>query len=153
MRRLLTPLTLIGLTLASATTAADTLLDAQALATTQGIATWPLVDARELSERSRQPIPGALDPGSGLTLSGPVLILGSDPESARRVARELEQRIPGLTAYVPAGGVEDLRALRPELGGVAPAGELGAMPGTFTIPRDTCQPGQPAHVFTDEKAP
>lgn len=143
----------MGLALAATTASADTLLDAQALGATQGIATWPLVDARELSERSRQPIPGALDSGAELTLSGPVLIIGSDPESARRIAQELETRLPGLTAYVPAGGIDDLRALRPELGGMAPSGELGAMPGTFTIPRDTCQPGQPAHVFTDEKAP
>lgn len=144
---------LIALTLGMAEAPAETLLDTQAIASAQGIAAWPLVDGRDLAERSRQPIPGALDPGAAVALSGPVLVIGSDPESARRAALELEQRLPGLTAYVPAGGLDDLRSVRPELGSLAPQEAAGAMPGTFTIPRDTCQPGQPAHVFTDQKTP
>jgi hypothetical protein len=129
---------------------AETLVDAQALATLEGAAAWPLVDARDLAERSQSPIPGALDPDQAPATAGGVLVIGTDTAGARRVAREIEARLPGSKVVVVDGGVDALRGLRPELANLPSALGITGMPGTFTIPKDTCQPGKPVHTFTDQ---
>lgn len=128
--------------------AAETLVDAEALAKLEGAAQWPVVDMRELDERSREPIPGALEFGPELNVSGPVLVVASEDSIAQLTAAAIESRLPGAKAYVVSGGIETLRAVRPEL--LPPPGSSN-MPGTFTIPSDTCQPGSPLHTFTEEK--
>jgi len=158
MKRWLSLAPLAAAALLTTGAGAETLVDAQGLAAMEGLATWPIVDARDLSERSQQPIPGTLEFGpefevpAKLLVSGKLLVIGPDTATARRVAKQIEGRIPGITALVPEGGLEMLRGVRPDLGGMSSSVGGRWVPSTFTIPRDTCQPGTPAHVFSDQKA-
>lgn len=128
--------------------AAEEMVDAQALEALEGVGGWQVVDVRDLADRSRSPIPGALDSDPELTLTGPVLVVGSEDRVARLTAAELESRFDGVQAYAVEGGGDTLRAIRVEL---LPSFSAGSMPGTFTIPSDTCQPGAPLHTFSDEE--
>jgi rhodanese-related sulfurtransferase len=127
---------------------AEEVVDAASLAKLEGAAGWPVVDIRELSERSREPIPGALEFGPELNVSGPVLVLASADSIAQLTAVAIESRLPRAQAYAISGGIDTLRVIRPDL---LPAMGGGNMPGTFTIPSDTCQPGPALHTFTEEK--
>lgn len=131
----------------AAAAAAEEVVDAASLAALEGAAGWPVVDARELAERSREPIPGALEFGSELDVTGPVLVIASEDSIARLTAVAIESRLRSAQAYAVLGGLDTLRTIRPEL---LPALE-GNMPGTFNIPSDTCQPGEPLHTFSEEK--
>jgi len=128
--------------------AAEEVVDAEALAKLEGAAGWPVVDVRELAERSREPIPGALEFGPELEVSGPVLVVASEESIARLTAVAIESRLRSAQAYVVAGGIETLRTIRPDL---LPSVGDSNMPGTFTIPSDTCQPGPALHTFSEEK--
>lgn len=127
---------------------AEEVVDAKGLAALEGAAGWPVVDVRELADRSREPIPGALEFGPELDVSGPVLVVASEDSIAQLTAVAIESRLSSVVAYVVSGGIDTLRSIRPDLlqsfGG-------SNMPGTFTIPSDTCQPGKPLHTFTEEK--
>ncbi len=128
--------------------AAETPVDGEALKKLGGAAHWTVVDARELSERSREPIPGAIDYGPGLRVEGRVLVIASADSLAVRAARSIESRLRAVEAFAVSGGIETLAVIRPEL---LASLEGGGMPGTFTIPRDTCQPGAPLHVYTSDQ--
>lgn len=132
----------------AATALAETVVDAEALAGLEGAAEWPVVDVRELAERSREPIPGALEFGPELNVSGPVLVIASEDSIARLSAVAIESRLRSAEAYAVTGGIDTLRTIRSDL--LSPLGG-GNMPGTFTIPSDTCQPGEPLHTFSEEK--
>lgn len=127
--------------------AAVEVVDAESLARLEGAAGWPVVDVRELAERSREPIPGALELGPELQVTGPVLVIASEDSIAQLTAVAIESRLRGAQAYAVSGGIDTLRRIRPDL---LPTLE-GSMPGTFTIPSDTCQPGEPLHTFSEEK--
>lgn len=137
---------LLSLWLAAAA-AAEEVVDAASLATLEGASGWPVVDERELSERSREPIPGALEFGPELDVTGPVLVIASEDSIARLTAVAIESRLRNVQAYAISGGIDTLRRIRTDL---LPAIE-GNMPGTFNIPSDTCQPGEPLHTFSEEK--
>lgn len=126
---------------------AEEVVDAERLASLEGAESWPVVDVRDLVDRSRVAIPGALEFDAQLSLSGPVLVVGSEDSMARLSAVALESRFEGVDAYAVAGGIDSLRAIRSDL---PQAPQAGAMPGTFTIPSDTCQAGEPLHTFSDE---
>lgn len=128
--------------------AAEEVVGAEALAKLEGAAGWPVVDVRDLAERSREPIPGALEFGPELEVSGPVLVVASEESIARLTAVAIESRLRSAEAYVVAGGIETLRTIRPDL---LPSMGDSNMPGTFTIPSDTCQPGPALHTFSEEK--
>ncbi len=127
---------------------AETLVDGEALKNLDGAAHWTVVDARELSERSLEPIPGAIDYGPRLQVEGRILVIASDDSLAARVARSIESRLPTVEAFAVSGGIQTLRVIRPKL-----LSDLdgGGMPSTFTIPRDTCQPGAPLQVYADDE--
>jgi rhodanese-related sulfurtransferase len=137
---------LFSLCLAAATVAEE-VVDAAALARLEGAAGWPVVDVRDLSERSREPIPGALEFGPELSVAGPVLVVASEESIAQLTAVAIESRLPSAEAYAVSGGVDTLRAIRSDL---LPSPDGSNMPGTFTIPSDTCQVGEPLHTFSDE---
>ncbi len=145
MFRLIVLLSSLWLTAAAT---AEEVVDAKALAGLEGAAGWPVVDVRELADRSREAIPGALEFGPELDVSGPVLVVASEDSIAQLTAVAIESRLSSVVAYAVSGGIDALRSIRPDLlqsfGG-------NNMPGTFTIPRDTCQPGKPLHTFTEEK--
>ncbi|MCW8827947.1 MAG: hypothetical protein OQK94_02700 [Gammaproteobacteria bacterium] len=128
--------------------AAEEVVDAEALAALEGAGHWPVVDVRDLADQSRVPIPGALEFGPELALSGPVLVVGSENSIARLTAVALESRFDGVQAYAVEGGIDTLRTIRTEL---LPSLGGDSMPGTFTIPSDTCQPGPALHTFSDEE--
>lgn len=123
--------------------AAEAMVDAATLSSLEGASQWPVVDVRDLGERSLQPIPGARDFTPELDLAGPVLVVGSDDSAAHRAAAAIEARLSRVQAHWVAGGIDSLRTIRPDL----PAGS-GTMPESFTIPSDTCQPGEPLHTFS-----
>ncbi len=135
---------LFGLT---TTLFAETVVDAAALSQMKDAANWPVVDVRELSERSMSPIPGSLDFDSELSVEGKILVIASDHVRALLVARAIEEQLTGVEAFVVDGGLQTLQTLRSELRSLS--GESG-MPGTFNIPTDTCEPGNPLHTFSDE---
>jgi rhodanese-related sulfurtransferase len=132
----------------AAAAVAEEVVDAASLAKLEGAAGWPVVDVRDLSERSRAPIPGALEFGPGLNVSGPVLVLASEESIAQLTAVAIESRLPSAQAYAVSGGIDTLRTIRSDL---LPSLGDSNMPGTFTIPSDTCQPGPALHTFTEEK--
>lgn len=132
----------------AAAACAETVVDAEALSKLEGAAGWPVVDVRDLAERSREPIPGALEFGPELNLSGPVLVIASEDSIAQLTAVAIESRLRSAQAYAVAGGIETLRTIRSDL---LPSVGGSNMPGTFTIPSDTCQPGEPLHTFSEEK--
>lgn len=127
---------------------AEEVVDAKALAALDGAAGWPVVDVRELADRSREPIPGALEFGPELKVTGPVLVVASEDSIAQLTAVAIESQLRSAMAYVVSGGIDTLRLIRPEL--LQSLGDSN-MPGTFNIPRDTCQPGKPLHTFSEEK--
>lgn len=137
----------LALTLVSAVQA-ETVVDVEGLQALKGAAYWPVVDVRALSERSSDPIPNALEFGPDLDVSGRVLVVASDDEDARATARAIESRLRTVEAYVVAGGLPTLRTIRADL---LPSILDGNMPGTFTIPHNTCQTGKPLHTFSSEK--
>lgn len=145
MFRMMTPLFLLCFT---ASALAETVVDAGALAQLDGAAAWPVVDVRDLSDRSRKPIPGALEFGPELDVAGPVLVVAGEDQVAQLTAVAIEARLRGAEAFAVAGGLESLQTIRPDL--LRDSGG-GNMPGTFTIPSDTCQPGEPLHTYSDEK--
>lgn len=124
------------------------LVDADGLAGLEGANEWPVVDARDLFDQSRNPIPGAIAYERGITLSGPVLVVASDPRNAREAAEELEGRLEGVEAHAVLGGTEDLRRIRSDLSPET-VGNTN-MPSSYTIPSDTCQPGPALHTFSDQ---
>lgn len=123
---------------------AETLVDAEALKQLEDVASWPIVDVRELSERSMAPIPGALEFDSELSVEGKVLLVASDNTIASMVAQAIEEKLKDVEVFVVDGGLETLKVIHPELR------SLSGMPGTFNIPTDTCEPGNPLHTFSDE---
>jgi rhodanese-related sulfurtransferase len=131
-----------------ASAAAEEVVDAASLARLEGAAGWPVVDVRELADRSREPIPGALDFGPELDVTGPVLVIASEDSIAQLTAVAVESRLRNAQAYAVMGGIETLRTIRPDL---LPSMGNGNMPRSFTIPSDTCQPGNPLHTFSEEK--
>lgn len=137
--------TALALALASAVQA-ETVVDAEGLQALEGAAYWAVVDVRALSDRSSDPIPNALEFAPDLDVSGPVLVLASDDEVARATAKAIESRLRTVEAYAVAGGMATLRTIRPDL---LPSILEGNMPGTFTIPHNTCQTGKPLHTFSD----
>jgi hypothetical protein len=140
-RRALLGFMLLGPLAANGEMLADaSLLEAMAAAD------WPVVDGRDLAERSQQAIAGALPFDAELRLDAAhVLVLAEDDAAARVLARVVEARFPGTTAVAVAGGAPTLRGVRR----AAAAAFVDGMPRNFTIPSDTCQPGEPLHIFTD----
>ncbi|WP_175452446.1 hypothetical protein [Thiohalomonas denitrificans] len=131
------------------TAVAEVVVDAEALAKLEGATGWPVVDVRGPAERSRVPIPDGRDLGPELDeVTGRVLVIASDDEIAQEAARAVESRLRTVEAFAVKGGIDTLRVIRPDL---LPSIESGAMPGTYTIPTDTCQPGPALHTFSDEK--
>lgn len=126
---------------------AETLADADMLLTVQGVVDMPLVDARDLSERSLNPIPGSLDYSAELLVVGKVLLLAPDEAVAVDIAQAIESRLPNVHIFIIAGGLETLRMVRPDL---LPKPGLYNMPKTFTIPSNTCESGPALHVFGDD---
>jgi len=129
------------------TATAEEVVDAKALAGLEGAAGWPVVDVRELADRSREPIPGALEFGPELDVSGPVLVVASEDSIAQLTAVAIESRLRSAVAYAVSGGIDTLRSMRPDLLRLL---DDSNMPGTFTIPSDTCQQGEPLHTFSDQ---
>lgn len=127
----------------------ETLMEADTLKKIKGVENWPVIDVRELSDRSQSPIPGALEFGFDLAVEGNVLVVASTNNSASLVAKAIEARIPTAKVYVIIGGFETLRTIRPEL---EPSKDNFIMPGTFVIPSDTCKQGNPLQIYSDEKA-
>jgi hypothetical protein len=123
---------------------AETLIDAEGLVKLKGAAQWPVVDVRELSERSRAPIPGSFDESAALELTGPILVIASSDDEVQISAVDLERRLAGVKAYAVLGGVESLKRIRQDL--LQSQGDEN-MPSTYNIPSDTCQPGEPLQTF------
>lgn len=141
-----------GLLLWMAVTVAEAaaLVDGEGVARRGDAAKAPIVDARDISERSLFPVPGALGYEPGLRIAEKVIVvIGDRDEEALAAARALEQRHPGLTALALKGGYETLRGLRPAAR--LPPRVEGAMPSNFTIPSDTCQTGAALHTFGEEQ--
>jgi len=127
---------------------AEALVDANALKKIEGVENWPVVDVRELSERSQSPIPGALDFDPELNVEGKVLVVASDNATGLLVARAIESRLRTAEVFIVDGGLKTLRTILTEL---RPSTDEFVLPGTFTIPSDTCEPGKPLHIFSDEE--
>lgn len=126
---------------------AETLVDADELVKLKGVAQWPVMDVRELTERSRAPIPGALEESTELELSGPILVIASSDDEVQISAVAIEKRLPGVKAYAVLGGVESLQRIRQDL--LQTLGDDN-MPSTYNIPSDTCQPGEPLQTFSED---
>lgn len=141
-------LTLLLLACMGCNAVAETLVDGAELVKLEGAAAWPVVDVRELAERSRSPIPGAFDDGAELELSGSVLIIGSSDDEAQISAVTIEKNFPGVKAYAVLGGIESLKLIRQDL--LQTLGDDN-MPSTYNIPSDTCQQGEPLQTFGDGK--
>lgn len=127
---------------------AETLVDGVELSKLEGAAEWPVVDARELAERSRAPIPGALDESTQLELSGSILVIASSDDEAQISAVAIERRHPGVKAYAVLGGIESLKRIRQDL---LQTLDDDNMPSTYNIPSDTCEQGEPLQTFGDGK--
>lgn len=127
---------------------AETLLNAEALKSIKGVKNWPIVDVRELSEQSQSPIPGSLDFSPALSVKGKVLLVASDNAAGILLAKKIESKLPSTEVFVLDGGFETLRTIWPEL---RPSTGGFSLPGTFTIPSDTCESGDPLQIFTDEE--
>jgi rhodanese-related sulfurtransferase len=123
----------------------ETLVDAVELARLEGAEQWPVVDVREIAERSGAPIPGAFEESAEFT--GPILVIASSDDEAQISAVAIEKRFPGVKAYAVLGGVESLKRIRQDL-----RQTLGDdnMPSTYNIPSDTCQPGEPLQTFSKD---
>ncbi len=141
-------LTLLLLVCVACNALAETLVDGFELAKLDGAAQWPVVDVRELADRSRAPIPGAFEESMELELSGSVLVIASSDDEAQISAVAIERRLPGVKAYAVLGGLESLKWIRQDL-----PQTLGDdnMPSTYDIPSDTCQPGEPLQTFGEDK--
>ena len=74
--------------------------------------------------------------------------MASDNAKGLLVARAIESRLRTTEVFVVDGGLATLRIIWPGLRLFID--ELG-MPGTFTIPSDTCEQGKPLHTFSDEE--
>ena len=127
---------------------AETLLNADALKNMKGVKNWPIVDVRELYEQSQSPIPGSLDFSPELSVEGKILLVASDNAAGILVAKEIESKFRSTEVFVLDGGLETLRTIRPEL---RPSTDGFSLPGTFTIPSDTCESADPLQTFTDEE--
>lgn len=75
---------------------------------------------------------------------GVALVIGDNDEQALAIAAALEKRDAGVRAYAAAGGAPAYEAARDAYIN-APVEDTSSY--GFVIPRDTCQPGEPAHVF------
>lgn len=75
---------------------------------------------------------------------GAALVIGDNDEQALAIAAALEKRDAGVRAYAAAGGAPAYEAARDAY---LNAPEEDTSSYGFVIPRDTCQPGEPAHVF------
>ena len=127
---------------------AETLVNADALENLDGAEDWPVVDVRELSEQSQLAIPGSLDFSPELSVELMVLLVASDNATGILVAQKIESKFPGIEVIVLDGGYETLRTIWPEL---RPSKDGFSLPGTFTIPSDTCESGDPLHTFSEEE--
>jgi len=127
---------------------AETLLDIDNIINYTDIQNWPLVDVRELSERSQSPIPGSLELSSELNIKGNILLVASDNNSAIKIARKIEKEHTDTEVFVLDQGYKTLRLIHPEL---MPEKTIFSMPGTFNIPRNTCKQGNPIQVYSDKK--
>lgn len=103
-----------------------------------------LLDARSEKQRTA-PLAGATVVGAATRARrGVVLIVGDRDDQALAIAEALEKRDDGVRAYVAAGGLAAYEAARDAYLS-APVEDTSSY--GFVIPRDTCQPGEPAHVF------
>jgi len=141
-------LTLLLLLCLAGNAFAETLVEGAELVKLEDAAQWPVVDTRELAERSRAPIPGAFEESAELELSGSVLVIVSSDDEVKVSAVAIEKRLPGVKVYAVLGGVESLKLIRQDL-----SQTLGDdnMPSTYDIPSDTCQPGEPLQTFGEGK--
>jgi hypothetical protein len=104
-----------------------------------------LVDARDNALRSKEPLAGAIVYSATTRVSaGIALVVGNDDAGALAAAAALEKRDTGVRAYAAQGGTNAYKAAHATYLG-APVEDLSAH--GFVIPRDTCQTGEPAHVF------
>ena len=104
-----------------------------------------LVDARDSTLRGKEPLAGAITYSATTRISaGVALVGGNDDASALAAAAALEKRDTSLRAYAAQGGTNAYKAAHAAYLG-APVDDFSAH--GFVIPRDTCQPGEPAHVF------
>jgi hypothetical protein len=130
----------------AATAQAAVLVDAEAARKKVEVKTVRVIDARDTSELSMFPIPGAIAYERMLQVADKVvLVIADEDRDALAAARELGQRHPGLTAVALQDGYETLRRLRPEA--KLPAHLDGAMPSNFTIPSDTCETGPALQTY------
>jgi hypothetical protein len=103
-----------------------------------------LLDARSEKQRTA-PLAGAAVYGAATRARrGVVLIVGDRDDQALAIAEALEKRDDGVRAYAAAGGLAAYEATRDAYLS-APVEDTSSY--GFVIPRDTCQPGEPAHVF------
>lgn len=103
-----------------------------------------LLDARSEQQRTA-PLAGAVVYGAATRARrGVVLIVGDRDDQALAIAGALEKRDDGVRAYAAAGGLAAYEAARDAYLS-APVEDTSSY--GFVIPRDTCQPGEPAHVF------
>jgi hypothetical protein len=103
-----------------------------------------LLDARSEKQRTA-PLAGAVVYGAATRARrGVVLIVGDRDDQALAIAEALEKRDDGVRAYAAAGGLAAYEATRDTYLS-APVEDTSSY--GFVIPRDTCQPGEPAHVF------
>ncbi len=141
-------LTLVLFVFLGCNAVAETLVGGAELVKLKDAAAWPVVDARELADRSRAPVPGALDERTELELSGSILVIASSDDEAQTSAVALERRYPGVKAYAVLGGIESLKLIRQDL--LQTLGDDN-MPSTYNIPSDTCETGEPLQTFGDGK--
>jgi hypothetical protein len=103
-----------------------------------------LIDARRAAQEST-PLAGAVVyRATTRARPGYVLVIGDSDDQALAVAAALEKRDSGVRTFVATGGAAAYEAARDTYlnAPVEDASSYG-----FVIPRDTCQPGEPAHVF------
>lgn len=104
-----------------------------------------LVDARDSALRDKEPLEGAIVYSATTRVSaGIALVVGNDDAGAMAAAAALEKRDAGVRAYAAKGGTIAYKAAHAAYLG-APVEDHSAH--GFVIPRDTCQPGEPAQVF------
>ncbi|MDH3355003.1 MAG: hypothetical protein OEL79_07300 [Chromatiales bacterium] len=144
-------LTFLLLTLVSSYTFAAEVLDENELISFgERVKYWPVLDVRDLVERSQRPIAGAqqIDDELEFDAGDIILIIGDDEKSAMQSALAIEKQFPGNTTIVVKEGYKTLRVIH---GKKIKNISNSYFPGTFTIPSDTCETAPPVHMFDDSE--
>ncbi|MDD5404256.1 MAG: rhodanese-like domain-containing protein [Sulfuricella sp.] len=106
-----------------------------------------VIDAREEGHRKQQPIPFAVIYNESIKpkAGGFAVVVGDNDRQALAAAQVIVKR-SGQDVFAVKGGYAAWK--RAQSGGKAPSGEPDTiMPQNFTIPSNTCEPGEALHEY------